>query len=186
MVYLCLGVFLWAFAHLVPSAARPLRQSLVGRLGENGYKGVFSLAIIAAIALIVIGWRSTPEEYLYVLPPWSRTAALGLMVVSFILLGAANYPTAIKRFLRHPMLTGVVLWSIAHLLANGTTRALVLFGGLGLWALIEIPLINRRKGAWEKPAAPGLVREIRGVAISLVFFVAISYLHPRFTGVALF
>jgi uncharacterized membrane protein len=186
MALLVTGVLLWTLVHLVPSAARPLRQSLVGRFGENGYKGIFSLALIGAVALIVVGWRSTPEEYLYVLPPWSRTVALGLMVVSFILIGAANYPTGIKRYLRHPMLTGVVLWSIAHLLANGTTRALVLFGVIGLWALIEIPLINKRKGACQKPGSPGLFREIRGVAISLVIFVAVLYLHPKFTGVAVF
>jgi uncharacterized membrane protein len=186
MALLVSGVLLWSLVHLLPSIGRPLRQSLVGRLGENGYKGIFSLMLIGAIACIVIGWRSTPEVYLYVLPPWSRTAALVLMVVAFILIGAANYPTAIKRYLRHPMLTGVVLWSIGHLLANGTTRALILFGGVGLWALIEMPLINRREGTYEKPDSPGFAREIRGVAISLVIFGAVLYLHPKFTGVALF
>ena len=186
MALLGFGVVLWAFVHLIPTIEQPLKQRLENRFGQNGYKGLFSVAIVTAIVCIVFGWRSSPQDYLYVLPPWSRSVGMGLMLVSFILMGAANYPTAIKRFLRHPMLTGVVLWSVSHLLTNGTTRALILFGGIGLWALIEIPLINRREGAYEKPASPGLFRELRGVVISLVIFVAVVYLHPKFTGVALF
>ena len=151
MALLGIGVLLWAFVHLVPTIEQPLKLKLVNRFGENGYKGIFSLAILVSIVLMVLGWRSTPQEYLYVLPPWSRTAGILLMFLSFVLMGAANYPTAIKRFLRHPMLTGVAIWSVSHLLTNRTTRALILFGGIGLWALIEIPLINKREGAYEKP-----------------------------------
>ena len=185
MALLGFGVLLWAFVHLVPTIEQPLKLKLINRFGENGYKGIFSLAILVSIVLMVLGWRSTPQEYLYVLPPWSRTAGILLMFLSFVLMGAANYPTAIKRFLRHPMLTGVIIWSVSHLLTNGTTRALILFGGIGLWALIEIPLINKREGVYEKPEAPGLFREVRGLAISAVIFAVVFYAHPWFTGVRL-
>lgn len=185
MALLGFGVLLWAFVHLVPTVEQPLKQKLIGRFGENGYKGIFTLAIVAAIVCIVFGWRSTPEHYLYVLPSWSRTAGFGLMLLSFVLMGAANYPTVIKRYLRHPMLIGVAIWAISHLLTNGTTRALVLFGGLGLWALIEIPLINKREGVYEKAEGPGFGRELRGLAISAVIFGVVLYLHPWFTGVSL-
>lgn len=185
MALLTFGVLLWALVHLLPAIQRPLRQTLIGSLGEKGYRGVFSLALLAAIACIVLGWRASPEQYIYVLPMWARTTSIGLMFFSFVLMGAANYPTIIKRFLRHPMLIGVIVWSIAHLLTNGTTRALILFGGIGLWALIEIPLINKREGAYEKPAAPGIVRELRGLVISAIVFGVVLYLHPKFTGVTL-
>ena len=186
MTLLVIGVLIWAIVHLSPAVAPALRQSLVGSLGEKGYKGVFALAILAGLVLIVLGWRSTPEEYLYVLPPWSKTAGFVLMVVSFALLGAAHHPTRIKRFVRHPMLTGVIVWSASHLLMNGTTRALVLFGGLGLWAILEIPLINRREGIYVKPDVPDFSEELKGFFISAIIFGIVLFLHPYFAGVTPF
>ena len=183
MTVLIIGVLTWSLVHFIPTLAPSLRQSITGRLGENGYKGVFSLLILAALALIVIGWRSTPEQFVYVLPVWSRTLGFGLMIVAFLLIGAAHYPTRIKQVIRHPMLTGVIVWSISHLLINGTTRAFVLFGGLGLWALLEIILINRREGPYTRPEAPPLSTELRGVLISSVIFVVVLFVHPYFTGV---
>ena len=186
MALIGIGVLLWAFVHLIPTIEQPLKARLVERLGANGYRGVFSLAIVASLVLIVIGWRSTPEEYLYVLPMWSRTVGFGLMILSFILFGAANYPTIIRRYIGHPMLTGLILWSAAHLLMNGTTRALLLFGGLGLWALIEIPLLNRRDGKPVPPEAPGFRGELKGLIISAIIFMVVLFLHPYFAGVTPF
>lgn len=72
---------------------------------------------------------------------------------------------------------------MSHLITNGSTRALVLFGGLGVWALIEMPLINARDGAYAKPEAPGLKAELIGLAITAVIFIVALFLHPYFAGV---
>jgi uncharacterized membrane protein len=186
MTLLSVGVVLWSVVHLVPALAGPFRQSLIERLGEKGYKGLFSIIMFGALALIVLGWRSTPEQYVYVLPPWSRSLGFVLMIVSFLLLGAAHHATRIKRFIRHPMLSGVFVWSASHLLMNGTTRAIVLFGGLGLWALLEILLINRREGAYIKPDLPKLSEELRGFFISAIIFGVVLFLHPYIAGVSAF
>ena len=186
MIWLIVGVVLWSSVHAIPSLARPLRGRLIERLGDGPYKGLFALSIVLALVLIVVGWRSTPEVYVYVLEPWSRTVGFGLMIVAFILFGASQYKTAINRYIRHPQLTSVVIWAVSHLLMNGTIRALVLFGGLGVWALIEIQLINRRKGAWERPEAPPFRFELRGLMISMIIFVIVLFLHPYFAGVTPF
>jgi uncharacterized membrane protein len=178
------GVLLWTVVHFSPSIAPGFRQGLIDKLGAGPYRGVFALTILAAIVLIVIGWRSTPEDYLYVLPAWSRQAGLLLMFIAFVLLGAAHSKTIIKRFIRHPMLMGVFVWSLSHLLTNGTSRALVLFGGLGIWALIEMPLLNSRIGVWEKPSAPALIVEAKGLIISAIIFAVALWLHPYFAGVS--
>lgn len=176
------GVVLWSGVHLLPSLAPGFRQRLIEKLGSGPYRGIFAIAILTSLLLIVVGWRSSPENYLYVLPAWSRPVGFALMAVSFILLGAANYRTAIKRFVRHPMLTGVLVWSLSHLLTNGTARAWILFGGLGLWALLEMPLINRREGPRILPASPGAGAELKGLAISAIVFAVVLFLHPYFTG----
>ena len=73
----------------------------------------------------------------------------------------------------------------AHLLVNGDSRSVVLFGSMGVWAILEIGLINRREGTWIKKPVPGWGRELRGLAISLVVFAVVVIAHPYFTGVAI-
>ena len=106
------------------------------------------------------------------------------MAVSVYLFGAAQGRSAVKTVIRHPMLAAVAVWAIAHLLANGDLRSLVLFGGLGLWALVEIPLINRREGRWIKPDARSPAAELKIVLISAVVYVVLVFLHPYFAGVS--
>jgi uncharacterized membrane protein len=176
---------MWSAVHLVPALAPGLKQAIVGRLGIGPFKGLFALAIVASLAMIVIGWRGTLPQALYQPPPWGRPAAIGLMLLSVYLFGAARRPAMIKRVIRHPQLTGMAAWSIAHLLANGDHRSLILFGGLGAWSIVEMLAINRRDGAWSRPQSPPLSREMLGIVITLVVFAVLAWAHPWFAGVGL-
>ena len=184
MQWLILGVVLWSVIHFLPTLGIGLRNRLIAKMGEGKYRGIFSFIVIASLALVVLGWRSAPEILVYQLPSWSRPVGLLLMIFAFVLFGAAHHSTAIKRFVRHPQLASVVVWSASHLLTNGSIRALALFGGLGIWALIEMLLINAREGAYEKPAAPGWKTEFKGLAISAAIFIVAMLLHPYFAGVS--
>ena len=184
MIWLMIGVLLFILVHFIPSLARGLKSSLIVPIGEHLYRGLFSLFVVISIALMVFGWRSTAPEFVYLAPGWGWQLTVVLMLISVMLFGAAQQPTRIKRVVRHPQLTGMVVWSLGHLLSNGDSRSLILFGGLGLWALIEMLLINRREGAWVKPASPSLLVEARGIVISAVVFFVLLYLHPYFAGVS--
>ena len=185
MTILVLGIVMWSAVHAVPGLAPGFRQAIVGRLGVGPFKALFALAIVASLAMMVIGWRGTMPQAVYQPPPWGRSAAIGLMLVSVYLFGAARRPAMIKRVIRHPQLTGMAVWSIAHLLANGDHRSLVLFGGLGAWAIVEMLIINRRDGAWTRPESPPLSRELLGIVITLVVFAVLAWAHPWFAGVRL-
>ena len=50
-----------------------------------------------------------------------------VMLVAVILLGMGSSKGKMRTWLRHPMLTGVLVWSVAHLLVNGDRPSLVLF-----------------------------------------------------------
>lgn len=184
MIWLCIGVLLFIVVHLVPCLARGFRDSLIERVGEQPYRGIFSVIQLMAIVLMIIGWRSTTPEFVYMPPSWGIPATSLLMLIAVMLFGAAQQPTRIKRYVRHPQLTGMAVWSVSHLLSNGDSRSLVLFGGLGLWALLEMFLINQREGAWVKPYGPALSIEVRGIVISAVVFFVLVYLHPYFAGVS--
>ena len=84
--------------------------------------------------------------------------------------------TAIARKLRHPMLLGVVLWALAHLLVNGDVPSFVLFGGIGLWALVSMQLINRAE-TWTPPPAKPAKFEAMALVGSVLFYGVLSGLH---------
>ena len=186
MTLLVAGVLLWSVAHFFPIVAVKQRSSLISAIDAGPYKGLFALTIVASIVLMVLGWRASEFVAVYDSPSWARHVTMLVMLVAFLLFGASAYPSSIKRVLRHPMLSSVVVWGAAHLLSNGDQSSIILFGGLGLWALISIFLINKRDGEWEKPETGSIVRQIRGLVISVVILVIVMFLHPYFTGIALF
>ncbi len=184
MALLIAGVVLWSLVHLYPSIMPASRAALFERLGEGPYKGIFSLALVAAIVLIVIGWRSILPNNVYTPPLLGSPIVSGLVLVSFVLFAAASAPGNIKRFLRHPMLTGVIVWGGAHLLANGENRSVVLFGGMALWAVISIVTINRREGAWvDKPAPVSIAKDAMTIVASIALFALVAWGHKFVFGV---
>ena len=180
------GVLLWSLVHLFPAVMPQKREQLIESMG-NAYQGVFALLIVSSIVLMVIGWRGTTPEHVYQLPVWTRHLAMLLILISIVLFGAANAPTRIKQFIRHPMLRGMYLWAIAHLLVNGDNRSIVLFGAMLIWSILSIRLINIRDGEWVKPEAPdSWSPETILVVVSVVLYGALAYFHRYFTGMPLF
>ena len=183
MTWLVLGVLLWSAAHLLPSAGAPLRARAVERLGR-AYQGVFALTILASIGLMVLGWRSTLPTAVYAPPAWGSAASNVLVFLALLLFVASGMTTNIKRVIQHPQLTGMATWAAAHLLSNGELRSLVLFGGLGLWAIAAILFINHRDGAWEKPEPQPMAGEWKPLAAAIVGFAILYLLHPYIAGVS--
>lgn len=183
MLMLTLGVLLFACVHFVPSLAPSLRTSALQRLGEGGYKGLFSLLLLGSFALIIIGWRSVEPSVVYQPPFGLHKIALGLLAIAFLLMAVSQRNSRLRLFIRHPQLTGVALWGFSHLLLNGDNRSIVLFGGMLLWALIEIIAISKREGAWIKAEPPSWGAEVVTAIIAAVTVAVVVYIHPWLSGV---
>ena len=184
MNLLITGIAVWCIAHLFPSVLPAKREALIARLGNNPYRGLFALVILASLVTIVLGWRSATPAAVYA-PPMQGSPIISVLVfLAFVLFVAARARTNLKRLLRHPQLTAVIVWSAAHLLANGDTRSIALFGSLGIWAVLEIVLINRRDGPREKPGAVAITSDLVVVAIAAVAFAVIFYFHAALFGVS--
>jgi uncharacterized membrane protein len=183
MTLLVLGILLFALVHFIPSLAPGIKMSAVKRLGEGGYKGIFSLLLLASFALMIIGWRSAQPTHLYLPPVALHKVAFGLMVCAFLLLAVSSRNSRLRLLIRHPQLTGVALWGTSHLLLNGDSRSVALFGGLTLWALIEIVAISKRQGVWVKNETPSWGAEGVTVIIAAITVSVMVYLHPWLSGV---
>ncbi|MGB5484124.1 NnrU family protein [Parasphingorhabdus sp.] len=184
MEMLIIGVSLWSLVHLMKSVTPSLRGSIQNAIGEGPHKGLVALTLLGSLALMILGWRSTPAEFVYDPPTWGRHANMALMFAAILLLGAAQGASRIRQWIRHPMLTGVLVWAVGHLLANGDHKSLVLFGGLGLWALISIITVSRNEGPWVKPAKiASFGRELLSLAIAAILYVILVFIHPWIAGV---
>ncbi len=184
MKLLILGLLVWSGVHFIPSLAQPVKAKWKSSLGSTGYQLSFAAVVVLSLILIIFGWRSIVPSTLYTPSEITRPIAIILMVLAFLLFGASHHVTRIKQFIRHPQLTSVMVWAFAHLLANGDDRSIILFGGMGLWALLEIFAINRREGLWKKGDIPTWPVEFKGVIISLVIFIVAAVAHPYIAGVS--
>ena len=176
MSYLILGIALFVGGHVF-TAMRDTRQRVIARLGETGYKAVYSLVALAGVGLMVLGMRSAEPVVLWVPPAWAHPVTGALMLVSFILIVCNQAPANIKRVTRHPMSWGVVLWSGAHLLSNGKLSSLMLFGSMAVYSLFAMWSADRR-GIPALPARQPVSRDVTVVIIGLVAFAAVRYFHP--------
>jgi uncharacterized membrane protein len=79
-----------------------------------------------------------------------------LTLLSFVLLAAAYVPgNSIKARVHHPMVLGVKVWALAHLLANATLADAVLFGSFLLWAVLSFRAARARDRAAGTVYPPG-------------------------------
>jgi len=184
MTMLIAGLALWVATHAFPAVAPARRAALQLKLGKQPYRGVFSLVIVAALILIVFGWKSAVPAAVYAPPLGPGIVSSVLVLAGLILFFAAQFNGHLKRITRHPQMTGTILWALAHLLTNGDSRSLVLFGTLGAWALFEIVMINRRDGAvTEAPAASGKY-DLVAVVIGVAVFAIVGHFHMQLFNVS--
>jgi uncharacterized membrane protein len=183
MTILILGLILFISVHMIPSATT-LKGRLVGRLGGNGYQGVYSIAALAGLGLIIYGMMQASVVPLWSPPSWGRTVAVGLMPIAFILYVAAFVPSSVKSFTRHPMVWGTVLWALLHLLANGDLASLLLFGGLGAFAVSKVLLIGARQMP-ELGTRQPMVKDAITITVGFAAFAALLYFHRYVSGIDL-
>ena len=186
MSLLVTGIALFCLVHLFPSLAPSLRDRLVSGLGQNPYKAVFSLLILGGLVLIVFGWKAAVPRSLYVPPLAPGLLASVLVFVGLVLFFAAQLRGYLKRILRHPQMLGTVLWATAHLLTNGDSRSVILFGGLTVWAALAIVLINRREGARVKPEPVARRKDVIAVVAGIVVYAIVAGAHRWLFGVSPF
>ncbi len=176
MTLLITGLVLWVATHMFKRTAPAARARLQSRLGD-GSKGVVAAVLLVALVLMVLGYRHADVVVLWQGPLWLVHVNNLLMIVAVFLMGVGNSKCRARGWLRHPMLTAVVVWSVAHLLVNGDLPSLVLFGGLLVWAVAEMVIINRAEPDYHPFSGGTLGGDMRLAAITAAVFVVVVLLH---------
>ncbi|KAF0173955.1 MAG: NnrU family protein [Rhodobacteraceae bacterium] len=172
MTLLILGLLLYAGSHLFKRLAPDARAAM----GDKGKLLVTALSL-AGVVLMVIGYRAWDSGFF-----WGRHPALVginnlLMVLAFYLFAASGTKARITTKIRHPQLTAVKVWALGHLLVNGDVASFVLFGGLMMWAVLEVILINRNTPAWVPATTVPAGAEIKAVVATVVVMGLVSVIH---------
>ena len=188
MDVMIIGLVLFLAPHSVRIYAPGLRERAIERLGLNLWKALYALVSGAGLALIVWGFglaRAHPTV-LYVPAGWLRHLNALLTLIAFVLFAAAYVPrNHLKAAIGHPMLAGVKIWALGHLLATGMLHDVVLFGAFLVWAAADFAVLRRRDRrtgtAYPPGSAAGDVVTVLAGAVAWAVFA--FWLHAALIGV---
>lgn len=151
-------------------ASSSLRAQLVASIGEGPYRALYSLVALVALVWLVMEYEAAPTLWL-----WQPAGTLAVDVPAILmpfalLLGVcaltAPNPTAIGqapdadamepargvlRVTRHPLMWGITLWAIGHIVAKGDVASLVFFGTFAVLGLVGGVMIDARKTRQSQP-----------------------------------
>jgi len=174
--WLLTGAMAFVGSHFLMS--HPWRAWLLARLGEKSFLGLYSLVSFATLGWTIAAFRSVGPGGA---PLWDGTgealwiiASLLSLIGITLLLGSlhgnpampqvsgeaiiAARATGVFAVTRHPMMWGIALWAVAHVLIAPTPRVIVLMAAMAVLALVGAAMQDRKKAqllgaAWESWSA---------------------------------
>ncbi|MBD9648098.1 NnrU family protein [Ensifer sp. ENS09] len=190
MAILVLGIILFLGLHLIRVVAPGFRAGVIESRGKGTWMGIYAILSLIGLCLIIYGFGQARSEtgMLYDPPVFMRHIALLLMLFAFIFLAAGFLPAGrIAVAVKHPQVLSIKVWALAHLLANGETSSVLLFGSFLAWAVILRISLKRRERAGERvlPVFKSATNDVLAVIIGLVAYVLFVWkLHEWLIGVA--
>jgi uncharacterized membrane protein len=172
MTLLILGIALFVLGHFFKRLAPGARASM-----GNAGKGIVTVILLAGLVGMIFGYRSMDEIPVYDPPSWGVGVNNLLMLVAIILFGTGSSKSSLRSYIRHPMLMGALTWAVAHLLANGDLASIVLFGSIGVWAIVQSLLINARGPAYERWEGGTNAGSVRLLLIAFILYMALAFAH---------
>ncbi len=168
MATLIFGLVLFLGIHSTRIFADGWRSDMVARIGAMPWKGLYAVVSLLGFIVLIYGFRGARQDtlVLWTSPGWMRHVTALLTVFAFILIAAAYVPrNSIKARFHHPMVLGVKVWALAHLLSNGVAASVVLFGAFLLWAVLSFRAARQRDRENNTVYPPG---NVVGTSVTVV------------------
>lgn len=180
MAYFIPGLVIFFAVHCL-QIARATRQALQERLGENIYKALYSVISLVGLVLIAFGfanYRAAGLIPVWYPPFWVSHLALLLNWFAIIFVVSAYLPCHMRKILKHPMLTGIKLWALTHLLTNGDLGGMILFGSFLFWA-VAVRINIKRRPVQSAPVKASILFDLVALIVgSAVYAIIVFWLHP--------
>jgi uncharacterized membrane protein len=167
LALLVLGLILFLGPHVFVTM-RAQRDTAVKRIGEWPYKGLFAVVTIVGLFVLAKGfalYRDAGPIEVWDPPNWTRHITVALM-------------------LKHPMLVGVKLWAVAHLISNGDLGSMILFVSILAWAVYDRITLKRRSDPGGPPIPiGGRSNDVAAVIVGTILYFALAMVfHPLVIG----
>jgi uncharacterized membrane protein len=190
MAILVLGIIIFLGMHLIRVVAPGFRAGIIESRGKGTWMGIYAILSLIGLCLIIYGFGQARGEtgMLYNPPVFLRHIALLLMLFAFVFLAAGFLPAGrIAVAVKHPQILSIKTWALAHLLANGETSSVLLFGSFLAWAVILRISLKHRERAGERvlPVFKSSTNDVLAIVIGLVAYgLFVWKLHEWLIGVA--
>jgi uncharacterized membrane protein len=168
---LVLGLVLWVGAHYFKRLMPDARAAM----GDKG-KGLVAVLLLVSLGLIIWGYRGADFIPVWTPPGFMVHLNNLLMLIAVFVYGMSATTGRLRGRMRHPQLTAVKIWAVAHLMVNGDLASILLFGTMLAWAVGSVVLINRA-GPWDRPAPGDAKKDKLLVIITLVMFAVMVGVH---------
>jgi uncharacterized membrane protein len=183
---LILGLAVFFAGHSISLLVLGWRNRMAERLGVRALQATYSILALVGFYLLVRGYGDARRvaAVLYVPPPSLRYVAAVLMLPVFTLALSSVLRGRIQARAGHPLLLATMLWSVAHLLTNGSAADVLLFGAFLAWAVAVRLSLARRPARRMIAMQPAAVNDVIAVVGGLALYAAfILGLHTRWFGV---
>ncbi|MDT0506437.1 NnrU family protein [Novosphingobium sp. MMS21-SN21R] len=213
LINLFAAVALFALTHFAMSGF--FRARLVSAMGTQTFLLFYSLVSLSLFGWALVAFDREPETMQLwdgsnpVI--WALASVLTILSLAFLLssfsrnpalpgVNAAGLgtiiPTGVFTITRHPMMWGIALWALAHIMVAPEARVLILMGGLILVALLgshfqdkrKIRQNNREFSPWQRrttywPNLRNLDKLRTATLIALVVWFLATTVHWHFFGI---
>jgi len=147
--------------------SHPLRAPLQNLAGERGFLALYTAVSFAALIWIVIAFRAAGPDGV---PLWTGAgelrgalaSGLTLLALGLVIAAGKGNPAGVGMgtealrearetgafaVTRHPMMWGIAIWAVAHILVMPVPRTLITAGSMAFLALVGAHLQDRKKRA---------------------------------------
>jgi uncharacterized membrane protein len=188
MALFIFGLFIFLASHSCRIFAESWRNQIIDQIGEVKWKGLYTIISLIGFIIMVVGYGQARQDTLVL---WQPNAfliyiALVLNLIAFIFLaGSSPSNNAIRLKLKHPMILGVKVWALAHLLSNGTLVDLILFGSFLIWAVLDFRSARKRSIHIPEQAQVSTKATVITIASGVILWVIFIFgLHQYLIGVS--
>jgi len=199
-------------SHFVMS--HPLRTPLVNMLGAGGFQVAYTIVSAVTLAWVYFAYTSAPAGDLPGSGEIGWVVATVLTLPATVLLSGSLFgnpalptpqaetqaraqPKGVFKVTRHPMMWGIGLWALSHIILFANWRSVVTAFAMGVLALVGAKLQDAKKeglmgeawAEWEAKTsyAPRLGKLASAGAVAwglgIVLFLGLSWLHIRAGGI---
>jgi uncharacterized membrane protein len=184
MFALYAGILLFGGLHLWSIFCPVMRNRIFERFGEQVYKSGYSIASLVGLILIGIGYMQTKDLgfYLYNPSAGAKHVTMFLVLIGFILIASNGGKGYIRKWVKHPFSIGAGFWASGHLISNGETGVVLIFGMFLVISILDVAFaVSRGKMPNHNPE---IKRDVIAVVAGLAIYALMLFVfHPYVLGI---